>query len=227
VPNQAGTACVKECLPPNFINPNNGQCEEHRYTITIEPNGAVLPSGVEYTIEPIASLPLKAVVKDNLGLVKPDIQVKIEARVENGSGGHLHTDGDRPSGTLTCSPGPILNECTAITTDGNGEAAFDFHATAISGIHTVIATCSQCDNMGTAKVNVKVDHLIQIPDSDQYSLKDASGAVVGAIPNRHEKNHYLTAGALLKLKRLVEVYAEVNPGFQLYLNDAILEWGGI
>lgn len=73
-----------------------------------------------------------------------------------------------------------------------------------------------------------VNGITEIPGSQFYALKDNAGNVIGAVPGRHSKNHYLTGAAIAKLKDFAKAYQEiVNPGAKLYLNDASLEWGGL
>jgi hypothetical protein len=147
--------------------------------------------------------------------------------VLKGEGGHLHT-ANRPKGSFACSalydPGSATPTCT-LTTDGNGQAPFIFIPTAVSGTHTITATCNNCTT-ATAPVNVKVDNLITIPASPLYALSDSNG-VIGAIPGKHTDNHYLTETAIGKLGKLAGIYVDVNPGAKLYLNDASLVWGGL
>lgn len=230
--------CVREaqCLAPNVINPTTGQCEPpETYTITIEPSGTSLPSNGTYTILPSTALPLYAVVKDQNGLVQSGKQVSLTVSVQtgtdgvpDGNGGHIHKD-NRPKGKFACSsvwdPGSETATC-ALTTDGSGKDPFIFIPTAVSGAHTITATCSDCGNTATAPVNVKVDNLITIPASPLYALSDSNG-VIGAIPGKHTDNHYLTSSAITKLKQLASIYIAVNPGAKLYLNDASLVWGGL
>lgn len=197
-------------------------------TVSIEPAATYQPINGTYTIMPSTALPLYAVVKDQNGVVQAGKQVTITAGVQAGTGGHLHFD-NRPKGQFACSSvigaGSASATCT-LTTDNNGQAPFIFIPTAVSGAHTITATCSDCSNTATTPVNVMVDHLIPIPGSSRYALSDSKG-VIGAIPGKHTDNHYLTSTAITKLKGLADIYTTVNPGAKLYLNDASLVWGGL
>ena len=191
-------------------------------------------------VEPPNILPFSVVVKDQNGVVQPGTQVALTVDVQtldvqsgasgvlNGEGGHLHT-ANRPKGGFACSaqyaPGSALPTCT-LTMDGNGEAPFIFISTAVSGAHTITATCNNCTT-ATALVNVKIDNLITIPASPLYALSDSNG-VIGAVPGKHTDNHYLTATAESSLNKLAKLYTtKINPNSILYLNDASLVWGGL
>ncbi|OIR15830.1 hypothetical protein GALL_33310 [mine drainage metagenome] len=190
-------------------------------------------------VQPPNILPFSVVVKDQNGVVQPGTQVALTVDVQtldvqsgangvlNGEGGHLHT-ANRPKGGFACSaqyaPGSALPTCT-LTMDGNGEAPFIFISTAVSGAHTITATCNNCTT-ATALVNVKIDNLITIPASSKYALSDSNG-VIGAVPGKHTDNHYLASGAITELKDLANIYTAINPGAILYLNDASLVWGGL
>jgi hypothetical protein len=218
---------------PYSWNPATGACDSpKKLTIT-------LSGGTE--VKPSTLLPFNAVVKDQNGVVQAGIQVSLTVDVQtlgvqsgaigvlNGEGGHLHT-ANRPKGKFACSsvwdPGSETATCS-LTTDGNGQAPFIFIPTAVSGAHTITATCNNCTT-ATAPVNVKVDNLITIPASPRYALQDSTGTVVGAIPGRHTANHYLTATAIGRLEVLAALYkTTINPGAKLYLNDASLVWGGL
>ncbi len=173
-------------------------------------------------------LPFNAVVKDQNSVVQSGKQVTITATVQNGTGGHIHTE-NRPKGNFTCSSslGTSPATCT-LTTDGSGQAPFEFVATPISGTHTITATCTGCSNTATAQVNVKVDGLTPIPAAPKlYALQDSAGAVIGAVAGKHTVNHYLTSTAIGKLNKFATNYQKTNPGAKLYLNDASLVWGGL
>jgi hypothetical protein len=224
---------------PYFYNYSTLMCEraaQQNLTITIEPAGTYLPTNGTYTILPSTALPLDAIVKDQNGLVQAGKQVALTVSVQDdtngvqdGNGGHIHKE-NRPKGKFACSaqydPGSETATCT-LTTDGSGKAPFIFIPTAVSGAHTITATCSGCGNTATAPVNVKVDNLITIPASPRYALSDSNG-VIGAIPGQHTDNHYLTAAAITKLTDFATNYQKtVNPRAKLYLNDASLVWGGL
>jgi hypothetical protein len=118
---------------------------------------------------------------------------------------------------------------------------FNFNAPEAAGTHTITAACDGCSNTATAKVDVKVDGLQQIPDSTFYGLTEADGSVIGAKSGWHTKNHYLTSTAASVLWGIAASY-EIEQQFKLFdpvtkkytkpppvlhLNDASLPWGGV
>jgi len=214
----ASGMCEREaqCPAPNTINPATGQCEPPK-VLTI-----ILEGGT--TTEPSTLLPFNAVVKDQNGVVQAGKQVIITANAQDSTGGHIHTE-NRPKGIFTCGSMGSPWTCT-LTTDNSGQAPFEFVATPISGTHTITATCAGCSNTETKSVDVKLNGLIPIPGSSRYALSDSKG-VIGAVTNKHTANHYLTSTAITGLKGLANIYAAVNPGAKLYLNDASLVWGGL
>lgn len=229
--------CVRNVCPANStgtpeINPTICTCDtgympDSSRTSCVPVNLTIRLEG-RTTTEPSTLLPLNAVVEDQNGAVQSGKRVTITATVQDGTGGHIHSE-NRPKGTFTCSSslGTSPASCT-LTTDSSGQAPFIFVATPISGTHTISATCDGCSNTETKSVDVKVSGLIPIPASPQlYALQDSTGAVIGAIPGKHTANHYLTSVAITKLERLARIYIGANPTAKLYLNDASLEWGGL
>jgi hypothetical protein len=212
MPNQAGSACVQECLPPKTIV--NCQCQlSETYTLTLTPDKA--------TIEPNQSATFTATVTKSPDDGAPaNVTVSLEVKVDATSGGHSHGGSSRPQGSI--SP-----------TAGTNSFSINFTATPVSGIHTITATCDLCENKTVdAKVNVMVkeamnDGFVEITaNTETYAVKDSKGNVVGA--TQHSHNHYLTPAAITNLKLLADAYnTTINPGQLLYLNDASLEWGGL
>lgn len=192
-------------------------CDAYGTPITI-----TLSGGTE--VEPSTLLPFNVVVKDQNGVVQSGKQVTITSTVQDGTGGHIHTD-KRPKGILACAS--MGSSTCTLTTDGSGQAPFDFISTPVSGTHSITATCDGCSNTATANVDVKVKDLIPIPGSPLYALSDSNG-VIGAIPGKHTDNHYLTSTAKGELNALARLYkTKINPKAILYLNDASLVWGGL
>jgi hypothetical protein len=222
VPNQAGTACVQECLLPKTIV--NGQCIlQETYTLTLTPNTV--------TIEPKQSYTFNATVtKQGGGAPDKDIPVTVEVKVDVISGGHDHGEKPindvvykRPKGTLS-------------TTSGNTSFPITFTAEDISGTHTVIATCEQCvEKTKEAVVTVRVPGLEQIPDSQFYQLYERVGNAYKAVGEtaEHHSNHFLTPAASEVLWRIASAY-RFEPRFMkagvlplpLHVNDASLKDGG-
>ncbi len=184
-----------------------------RYTLTLQ----IDPPA---QVEPSQSISVVAKVVNTLtGQPKDGVQVNLKADVEAGTGGHDHDDGQRPKGSIPS--GGI--------TQGGGILEFNFGAPAVAGTHTITATCGRCiNNPQVATVDVKVEGLVPISDSEFYALQDADGSVIGAVPGKHKANHYLTPEAAAKLAELGETYDGLSNGERLlHLNDASLEWGGL
>jgi len=222
--NSADTTTTCTCNDPYVPDSTQTSCVQEQYTISIQPAPA---NGGAYTILPSATLPLTAIVTDQNGVVQQGIQVTLTANVQDGTGGHIH-NGNRSKGFISwCGSMPTPWTCT-LTTSYNGQAPFIFVSTPVSGVHTITATCSGCNNTANATVNVKVPDLIPIPASPYYALQDSAGNVIGAIKNQHSDNHYLTAAAVAKLTKFAKNYqTKVLPYAKLYLNDASLVWGGL
>ena len=213
------------------------------------------------TVEPSKARSIKATVKGPDG-PQGGVAVTVILDVKATSGGHDHGESFdvRPrgglSGATACpSTAPPRSVCatgaTSNTAPNVGVAMFTFTAPAPAGTHTFTATCKECTNTATASVDVKVEGLVQIPDSIFYTLIEADGkTVIGATTN-HGKNHYLTHGAAQKLQ-LMAIFYRYNPEFwllkdaykgqnlngkknlnthmyppPLHLNDASLVWGGV
>ncbi|MDP2762398.1 MAG: hypothetical protein Q8O64_18690 [Sideroxyarcus sp.] len=180
------------------------------------------------TTEPSSLLPFNAVVKDQNGVAQSGRKVTISVDVQEGTGGHLHTE-NRPKGTFTCSSalGTSPAICT-LTTDSSGQAPFEFVATPISGTHTITATCDKCDDTASKSVDVKVAGLEPISPSALYALYESDGSVIGAVKSRHESNHYLTpTAANMLLVIAINCYHQYPNGPVLHVNDASLMWGGV
>lgn len=216
-PTDNPTICT--CDTGYVADPTRTRCVPNNLTIKLDYEG-VAP------IEPTALLPFHATVTDQNGVAQAGKSVTVSVNVNDGTGGHIHTDG-RPKGILSCasSMGGELASCT-LSTDYSGQVLFDFISTPISGTHVITATCSGCSNTETKSVDVKVSNLIPIPASTKYALADSNGNVIG-VTWKHKKNHFLTSPSVLKLNKLADVYDDVNPDAVLYLNDASLEWGGL
>ena len=228
-----GVSCV--CNPPNATNPANGQCESpEQFTLSLDQSSATLePSGTAAQNVKTSQV-FVATVSGNKSGAKAGAVVTIRADVTQGTGGHAHTDINRPKGFLyspqtanTCdSTQPAA--CITGTTDINGHFTFTFIAPQPSGSHAIAATCDVCGNSPVpATIEVGVSGLGQIPISPFYKLQ---------LPNRdfnHPKTHFLTATASKKLETMAILYTlktlykkkAVKADF--VINDASLEFGGI
>jgi hypothetical protein len=189
---------------------------------TIEPSGTAAGNDKSYT-------QLTVTIKDTRTDLPPDkaVQIRLIAHKPT-QGGHDHDDPTRPRGSLANQPCASDEPCHTFTLGaGTGSTRVRFDAPIVSGTHTFTAQCDECQGDATATLDVRVEGLIQIPDAIiRYAQFDSDGAI-GAKTNTHEHNHYLTPASIIKLNKLADVYAEVNPGFRLFLNDASLEWGGL
>ena len=234
VPDSSGTICVAEnSCPQNMsgspcacnagyeLNPSGAGCSlvEYALTLSTDPLDKVAPSGTAIVIATV-----EKIVAGQMS-PKSDVLVNVKVDVEAGSGGHDHDEGRHVppyTGILSAATG---------TTGPDGTVSFTFDAPKVSGTHNFTAACISVactNNPATTHIDVKVDNLIQIPDSPLYALQDSKGKVIGAIPGKHTGNHYLTATAIDELKSLAILYTTViNPNAVLYLNDASLKWGGL
>jgi len=219
---------------PPYIQDSNGQTcsrpDQETYTLTLTPNKpSIDPSGTTAGDDNSSATLTISVIDQSTqqGPTKP-VQVKLVAHKPT-DGGHDHDDPSRPRGGLNGTECTTDEPCVTLTfNDGIATQTVNYKAPIVSGKHSFSATCDKCGNSPqTANLEVKVDGLIQIPDAIiRYAQFDSDGAI-GAKPSTHEHNHYLTPASIIKLNKLADVYAEVNPGFRLFLNDASLEWGGL
>jgi len=238
-------------LPPNFINPNNGQCEEHNYTLTltsdkpnIEPSGTTAGDG-----NSSATLTITVIDQSTKqGPTKP-VQVKLVAHKPT-DGGHDHDDPSRPRGGLNGMECTTDDPCVTLSFNGGvATQTVNFKAPIVSGKHSFSATCDKCGNSPqTANLEVKVEGLKPIPASTFYALTEPTGDVIGARSGWHTANHYLMPDAAAILWRIAVSY-NVEQAFKLrdpitkkllrdaqnkpvsapvlHLNDASLPWGGV
>jgi hypothetical protein len=210
--------CTAQCLPPNTINSQTGQCEPpETYKLTLDPNSA--------TIEPGQSTRLAATVtKQDGGAPSKDVTVNISLKVDATSGGHAHGDSTRPRGSIDNKKCESDATCKAVTIPaGSTTATFDFNATDASGTHTVTASCDKCTNGAQpADVTVKVAGLWPI-----FKAPTLYAFIGGESDKTHHDNHFLTSNAANQLTVIA-----INYRFRylndpkLHLNDASLKWGG-
>ena len=204
--------------------------KEETYTIQLEPKSATLEPSTAALNTKTAQDFIVTVTGDKNG-VKAGATITIKADVEQGSGGHIHTDNlQRPKGYLgrdlsatLCDPNALQPQaCITGTTDAKGQFAFVFSAPEPSGKHTITATCDVCkNNQDQAKISVKVEGLVSLSgNSTDYVL-------VGDTPT-HSDNHYLTPTAKALAERLAIEYRKKFPKDpRLHFNDASLIDGGV
>ena len=215
-----------------------------QYTITLDQTSADLQPALAAADTDTFKI-FVATVKDGKNGVKANTPVTVKADVEQGSGGHVHLDTlQRPKGylysdqTKTSCDSAQPAACITGSTDTNGQFAFTFLASQVSGKHTVTVTCDVC-NGGKADLAIKVavkPDLKPIPASQFYTLYEANGDVIGAVTGNHTDNHYLAPEAAIVLWRIAAAFnvekqfAFIDPATNqqlvLHLNDASLEWGG-
>jgi hypothetical protein len=163
--------------------------------------------------------PLVARVYDQNHLLVPHVNVRLEARVEENSGGHQHHDTNRPKGSLG---GPPPTEHVITGNTGADGFTFTFTAPAVAGDHQIAASCTDrtCTQEGPDTVWVGYKDLQALSGSSSiYRL-------IGQKPE-HPNNHYLTFTALNRITVLSVLYsAEYPDKAVLHLNDASLERGG-
>jgi hypothetical protein len=191
-----------------------------------------------------SNIPFKAVVKDQNGQPKANIDVIITADVKSGTGGHDNDhNSPRPKGRLVkaSTVGTVFGKETLQgQTDGNGIFAFTFGSEEASGTHTLNATCQGCtEKAKEIDIYVLVDRYLEpIPPSNRYTVIDTDGTVIGS-NNKHKNNHYLTPEAAAILVKLSNRYfieftylqkppkgQKLIPPLPLHLNDASLALGG-
>lgn len=187
------------------------------------------------TVEPGASVHLVARVYDHHSNAVPNIDVKLETKVEDTSGGHAHLPG-RPKGDLETATGSGADKTVLSGTTGSNGFAFIFKAPIVAGDHKIVASCvgRTCKQEGANTVWVGVKGLERIPAVPPllpyatYELLEQGGKPVGAT-DEHPSNHYLTPEAITKLWNLGFRYSMIefpnNP--KLHINDASLERGGV
>ncbi len=153
--------------------------------------------------------------------------IRLEAKVEDGSGGHSHGDEPvrRPRGTL------VGNDRIGETITVPAGSQFSYRAPAVSGDHTIEATCVDtslsCKQEGPDQVWVGMKNLVPLAAFSEYEL-------IGDTDS-HPDNHYLTGEALNRVVvlaalyrgQLKQLFPEPEFDFKLHLNDASLERGGI
>ncbi|MFZ5522902.1 MAG: hypothetical protein ACOY9D_02295 [Pseudomonadota bacterium] len=229
--NMSGSPCA--CILGGYVpNPNGAGCVEEQYTLSEPQDQTQLPD-----VEPGSSREITArVASVQTGQPKQGAVVRFHLDADLSSGGHDHGEayGRRSRGTIDGSncvaePGgiPDTYDCT---TDPEGYAGFTFKAPAVSGTHTVAATCIShaCSGSKTGKIDVRVDGLRPIPPSGLYALYEADGSVIGAVKGRHDSNHYLTTKAAERLLVIAINYHHLYPQAPvLHINDASLMWGGV
>ncbi len=153
---------------------------------------------------------LVAKVTEN-GLPKAGVDVHFSVEVREGTGGHDHQGGGRPTGSI---------QAVSINSDANGEVKALFKPSAFAGIHKIQATCGGCGTrFSDLEVTVKVPDLVELPaNPSKYTI-------IGTT-TKHISNHYLTEAsveALNELLKIMKAEGWTNPG----INDASLVWGGL
>jgi hypothetical protein len=247
-PDASGTSCVDNC-PANMsgspcacdtgyvLNSDGPGCVQEQYTISEPKDKSKLPD-----IQPDSTSEVTVrVTSVQTNQPKQGAVVRFHIDADISSGGHAHGEehGRRPRGTISSdncvgeSGGmPDTYDCT---TDPQGYTGFTFKAPAVSGSQSITATCisTACSGSVTSNIDIKVDGLETIPDSQFYALTESNGVggnkVIGDNGN-HSGNHFLTPEAASILWRLAATYyfkyRQDTSVPLLHLNDASLVWGG-
>lgn len=182
-------------------------------------------SGDLAEVEPrLETTTLRAKVYDSNGQLAPNANVKLEVTVDANSGGHGHTDSNRPKGLLSGN-GQAGIEIFGNT--GSDGLPFTFTAPAPAGDHKITASCTDpgrtCTQEGPDKVWVGV--------KDLFPLSSSGPAYTSIEPNAdvyHPDNHYLTVNAYVVLVDIATAWRTLYKplGPLLHLNDASLVRGG-
>jgi len=211
---------------------------QETYTLTLQSNKpSIEPSGTTAG-DGNSSATLTVTVIDQStqqGPTKP-VQVKLVAHKPT-DGGHDHDDPSRPRCRLNGTECTTDDPC--VTPSFNGGVAtqtVNYNAPIVSGKHSFSATCDKCGNSPQrTNLEVKVEGLEQIPDSQFYQLYERVGNTYKAVGEtaEHHSNHFLTPAASEVLWRIASAY-RFEPRFMkagvlplpLHVNDASLKDGG-
>ena len=158
---------------------------------------------------------LTAKVASN-GQSKSGVAVAFSVEVVDKSGGHDHSDTNRPKGKLSATGG---------VTDANGEAKVVFQAPQIAGKYVVTASCNGCTAPATRDILVRVPDLVNI---FTLPFRDSQWAYPGiGQTGEHLDQHYLTVAAATRMLDISRKFQKIWPAApKLTLNDASLVWGG-
>jgi hypothetical protein len=134
-------------------------------------------------------------LNSSTGEVIPDCQVSLTKAAVAGSGGHLHHDQNRPSGSLSWSSG---------STGSTGVRTLTYTAPEVAGqveIETAgVASGSQASARFT--VNVRMDGLEPVPLAGDGFEMDAHSVGHGS------NNRYATAGVIQQLQTVVNAFRQ-------------------
>ncbi len=207
--NAAGTACVTPPVCPLHAHPTNlptppcacdtgyvwdatqTSCLPEQYTLTLNaPVGDLEPTGTTTTGN-LTSKTMSVYVENQLTKQpKAGTIVRITLGVVHGTGGHDHTDPNRPKRTLTGGTFAPSANCTDVTnlpgnydctTGVDGKATFTFTSSEVSGTHSISASCISpvCTNSQAVAQDVKVAGLSPIPAAAPlYVLEENIGGVM-------------------------------------------------
>jgi hypothetical protein len=214
--NMTGTPCA--CIAGGYVlNPNGAGCVLEQYALSLV--------GMGTEIEPSSTRTgYVSVMGAQTNQPKGGAVVRITVGVDVSSGGHDHGDNPtrRDRGSISGCAAADVPDAYDCTTASNGYAQFTFDAPEASGTHNFTATCVHpaCTNSEPGHIDVKVDGLWPIPESDGWVLIQKPGA-------KHGNGHYLSTPAMQQLWLLAGNYNLNFPNnSHLYLNDASLIWGG-
>lgn len=218
---------VSKSIYINFIR------EPQQYIIKLSLFDGASESGTVLTsVEPGKSTNLIARVYDQNNQLVPNVNVELEAKAKEDSGGHKHGDNSLPlrTGTLSSKDtSAVVSPDRKVMTGNTGPNGlpFDYKAPDIGGDITLTAKCidKTCAPQGPSQVWVGVKSLTTLYPSEGYVLIGETGI--------HPKNHYLTNEAIYRIAVLTSLWRQFlarlfpETDFMLHLNDASLERGGI
>jgi len=144
------------------------------------------------------------------GAVDPGCRINLTKELGEQGGGHGHTGGDRPLGTLS-------------RTTGLGQFDFDYEAPEVSGIVNVVATGA--DSFGNAiapytfKMKVQTNGMVPLPPSADYRFIGNAGT--------HTERFWGTAELVAAVASLARDYHALFADHTLGYNDMNLPLGGL
>ncbi len=209
----------------------NGQL--HAYLLTpvnhviklSRPDGSSINDTILDEIEPGKTTTLIARVYDQNNQVVPNVDVQLEVKVKEHSGGHLHPNIDtrnRPEGYLSngVTAGAIVSGNT-----GSAGLLFAFITPDPAGDHPITAKCTggkTCTQQGPDTVWVGIKGLVTL------SSVSATYELVGFTQSHPADSHRLTPKSSDNIGAAATIYRSRFPTAPiLRLNDASLERGGL
>lgn len=179
----------------------------------------ITPPEANYTVQPSIGGQVNTVDVDIycsfFGAPVPDCDITINPLVpaEPNTGGHIHSDGGRPLGTLNPMQGNSGSDAF-LTVTYTAPIASGVIRVSGSGYHPNYGFFS-----GTFTIGIMVPGLQELGASGNYDLVGQTAA--------HPSNHFGTATFLASLGSAAQAYTTAYPGQRLAYNDISLPYGGL